>query len=257
MTALEASEVAAVPGAGLRGRVGGEEALLGCRALMDGQGVYLGALSGSAEELESAGHTVSFLASGGNALGLFAFVDPLKPGAQHTVERIRQMGLAACLISGDSATAARSVGAAAGIPPEMVLSEIKPEERPMQIRALRERHGAVAMVGDGLTDGPALAEADVGMAIGCGAQVDIESAQVVLVGDDLRGVLRALRIARRAVRTMRASLLWALLFNAAALPLAALGLLPPAYAAPAMVLAALAVAASSYRLSLRPGKLFG
>ncbi len=253
----QASEVVAVPGRGLGGRLGAAEFLMGSRIFMDEQGVYLGSLADPSEELVSEGRKVLFLASEGKALGVLAFDDPLKPGASHALDRIQKMGVATWMISGDSASASRAAAVEAGIPVEMVSSEVKPEDRPMQIRAIRERHGPTAMVGDGTADGPALAEADVGMAVGCGAQVDIESADVVLVGEDLRGVLRALRITRRTMRAMRINFVWALCFNAAAVPLAALGLLSPAYGAVAMVMASLLVAANSYQLSMRPQSLFG
>jgi Cu+-exporting ATPase len=253
----EADHVRRVPGRGIRGEFAGEVVLLGSRKFMDEEGVYLGALEDPDEEQEAGGRKGLLLARGGKAQALFVFEDPLKPGARHTVDRIQKMGLIAHVLSGETRSLAAAVGAAAGIPAEMVRAEVKPEDRPMQIRAIRELRGPVAMVGNGVADGPALGEADVGMAIGSGAEVDVESADVVLVGQDLRGVLRALRMARRGVRAMHVNLTWALAFNVVALPLAALGLLPAVSGALAMVLAALVVAANSCQLSLRPGSFLG
>jgi P-type Cu+ transporter len=251
-------------GKGISGRVNGEAALLGSRKFMDEAGVYLGELADAGEEQAAQGHKVMFVAVGGNAAGIFCFEDPLKPGAEHTVDRLQKMGLAVHLMTGDSPAAARTVAAEAGIPSDMIIAEVKPEDRAMKLRAVREKHGPVAMVGDGVADGAALNEANVGIAIGCGTHVDIESADVVLVGQDLRGALRTLRIARRTMRAMRVSIVCSLCFNAVAMPAAALGLLPPvmgllpaAYGAVAMVLATLLVAANSYQLSLRPGNFPG
>jgi len=263
-TLLEVTGTSKVPGKGVSGRMGGEPVLLGSRKFMDEGGVYLGELADRAQEHSAAGRKALFLGIGGNAVGLFSFEDPLKPGADHTVDRIRRMGLAVHMMTGDSAAGAKAIGAEAGIPAAGVIAEVKPEDRAMRLRAVREKAGPTAMVGDGIADGTALREADVGMALGCGVHVDMKSADIVLVGQDLRGALRALRIARRAMWVMRANVYWSLCFNAAALPLAALGvlpsalgLLPAALGGAATILAALLVAANSYRLSMRPGSFAG
>ncbi|MHC4916443.1 MAG: HAD-IC family P-type ATPase, partial [Planctomycetota bacterium] len=214
----------------------------------------LGELAVAGDEGESKGFKVQFVAVEGTAEGMLVFEDPLKPGARHTVERIRGMGIAVGMITGDGIAPARAAAAAAGLGDGPVIADVRPEERAMKIREVRERLGETAMVGDAVADGPTLAEADVGMALGCGAHVDVETADVVLVGEDLRGVLRALRMARRTVRAMRFNIAWALVFNAVVLPLAAFGLLPALQAATIMVLASLLVATNSYQLSLRPGR---
>jgi Cu+-exporting ATPase len=252
---MEVSGAGLVPGKGISGRVGSETVLLGNRQYMDEGGVYLGGLADRAAGELKRGRKVLFLAVGGRALGLFSFEDPLKPGAEHAVERMSRMGLAVHMMTGDSSAGAQAVAAAAGIAADRVIAEVRPEDRPMRIRELREKSGATAMVGDPATDAPALAEADVGVALGCGAEPDPGGVDVAVVGQDLRGVLRALRISRRTMRIMRFNLCWGLLFNALALPLAAMGLLPAAYCAVGMVLASLLVAANSYQLSMRPGGL--
>ncbi len=261
---LEVLGTSRIAGKGISGKIGGDTVLLGSRRFMDEGGVYLGELADRAKAESGIGRKVLFLGIGGNAVGLFSFEDPLKPGANHTVDRIQKMGLAVHMMTGDSAAGARAIGAEAGIPGELVVAEVKPEDRAMRLRAVREKHGPTAMVGDGIADGMALTEADVGMALGCGAHVDIESADIVLVGQDLRGALRALRIAARAMRAMHVNVYWALCFNALALPLAALGLLPPAlgllpaaYGGASAILASLLVASNSHQLSMRPGRFLG
>jgi Cu+-exporting ATPase len=252
---VKLADTGRIPGRGRCGRLEGHEALLGSRRLMDERGVYLGDLASAGDEQEAGGYKVQFFSVEGTAEGMLVFEDPLKPGARHTVERVREMGIATGMMTGDGAAPARAAAAAAGMGDGPVIADVRPEDRPMKIREVRESVGETAMIGDAVADGPALAEADVGIALGCGAHVDVETADVVLVGEDLRGVLRALRIARRTMRTMRRNIAWAITFNAVVLPLAAFGLLPPLHAAVVMVLASLLVVTNSHQLSLRPGRL--
>lgn len=241
-----------VPGRGVRGRTAEGEILLGSRRFMDEQGVYLGELADYGERQESNGRRVVLLAQTGRAIGLFVFEDPLQPGAQHTAERLQEMGIPVWLISGGTTAMAKATARQAGIPEAHVIAEVPHDERPARIRQLSREAGPLAMVGDPDRDGPALVEADVGMAIGCGAQTSAAGAEILLVGNDLRGALRAVRMSGRTLGNIRLSLAFACLYNVVAIGLAVTGLLRPEYAAAGMVLATLLVALNAYRLSLRP-----
>ena len=244
-----AAEVRAVPGRGLRGVVEGRTLLLGSGRMMAEAGVDLSALSARADALAGAGCTVSWLAEtrGDSAalLGLFAFRDRPRPGAAEAIARLRALGVRTVMISGDNAGAAGAVAAALGI--DDVRANVLPEQKADAVRALAAK-GRVAMVGDGINDAPALAAADVGIAMGSGTDVAMHAAGITLMRGDLDLVAAALDISRRTVRKIRQNLFWAFAYNVIGIPLAAFGLLDPVFAGAAMAFSSVSVVANTLLL---------
>jgi len=249
----EVAEAAYLPGLGVQGRLpGGERLLFGRRVYLAQEGVDVGELAAPAEELEAAGLTVRFLAMGGKPLALLAFADPVRPGAAQVVESLSRMGLATYVLSSEASGTVRALAAQTGIPPENICAGVRPAERAARLRAIREQAGATVAVGHGIKDAELLSSADVGVAIGGGAEVAVDCTAVALIGGDLHGVRRVLRLARGMVRTARINLAASVVFALAGLPLAALLVpdrLSPIQVTLVMVLVALAVALNSYRLA--------
>jgi cation-transporting ATPase V len=238
---------AEVAGHGVEGRVGGRLAVVGGRRLIVDRGVELPADVGRATaELEAAGGTVVLVAWDGRARAAIGVADTPKPEAHAVVDELHGMGLQVALLTGDNARTAEAVAADLGI--ERVLSEVLPEDKVAEIRGLQEEGRVVAMVGDGINDAPALAQADLGVAIETGTDVAIEAADITLMSGHLEGVLDALRLARRTYRHIVQNLGWAFAYNVAAIPLAAVGVLNPVIAAAAMALSSVSVVANSLRL---------
>ena len=243
-----------VTGAGVRGQVDGRHLLLGSRALMSANGVAIEDMAGEAEQLREQGASVMFLAADGRLLGLIAVADPIKPSAKPAVADLQARGMRVVMATGDSETTAKAVARELGI--TEVHGEMRPEDKAALIERLRAEGHRVAMAGDGINDAPALASADVGIAMGTGTDVAMSSAQVTLVKGDLRGILRARALSEATVRNMRENLGFAFVYNAVGVPIAA-GVLYPAFglllnpmiAALAMSLSSVSVVANALRLS--------
>ncbi len=244
-----AADMRAVPGRGVRGVVEGRTLLLGSGRMMDEAGVDLSPLSARADALASAGCTVSWLAEvgvdGAALLGLLAFRDRPRSGAAEAIARLRALGVRTVMISGDNAGAAGAVAAALGI--DDVRANVLPEQKADAVRALAAE-GRVAMVGDGINDAPALAAADVGIAMGSGTDVAMHAAGITLMRGDLDLVAAALDISRRTVRKIRQNLFWAFAYNIVGIPLAAFGLLDPVVAGAAMAFSSVSVVANTLLL---------
>jgi len=253
LPAAEVAGFASFPGRGVRGSVNGMTLLAGNRALLAEHGVDAGALEADAERLRAAGRTIVYVAADGRATGLVAIADPVKPTSPEAVRRLGAMGLDVVLLTGDQPATAHAVAAAAGI--ATVVAGVLPDGKVAEIRRLQEEGRTVAMVGDGVNDAPALAQADVGIAMGTGADVAIDAGDVTLVRGDLRGVPRAVELSRRTMRTMRQNLFWAFAYNVIGIPIAA-GVLYPAFgillspilASAAMALSSVSVVTNSLRL---------
>jgi Cu+-exporting ATPase len=244
---------AARAGFGLTARVEGRAVLIGAARLMAAEGVVLpAALTDAAAAAAARGRTPVFVALDGRAAGMFAVADRIKPSARATVAALHARGLRVALVTGDAQATAQAVAAELGI--DRVLAEVLPGAKAEAVRELRA-DGPVAMVGDGINDAPALAEADVGIAIGTGTDIAIEAADVVLVSGDPAGVLNALHVARAVLRNIRQNLVWAFGYNAALIPVAA-GVLWPAFgvmlspvlAAGAMSVSSVSVLTNALRL---------
>ncbi|HWF35627.1 MAG TPA: heavy metal translocating P-type ATPase, partial [Solirubrobacteraceae bacterium] len=240
----ELDTFAALPGIGARGTVEGHEVYIGRAA-----GLPAG-LAARQAEWEALGHTVVVVRRDGAAIAALGVADAIRPEAATAVTELKGLGLRCVLVTGDNETTARAVGAAVGI--EEIVSGALPADKVAVIRRLQKEGGCVAMVGDGVNDAPALASADLGLAVGSGTDVAINAADLIIVRDDLRIAGTAISLARRTLNTIRGNLAWAFLYNLAAIPLAALGLLNPLIAGAAMALSSTFVIANSARL-LRHG----
>ena len=239
----------ALAGRGVSATVEARTLLLGSRRLLDEAGIPAGALADTAARLESQGRTLAFLAETSptpRLLGLLAFADTPRPTARAAVATLRRAGIAVVLITGDSRGAANAIAAALGI--DRVAAEILPAGKAEQIAALRAQGEVVAMVGDGINDAPALAAADVGLAMGTGTDVAMHTAGITLMRGDPALVAQALALARRTHRTIRQGLFWAFAYNVVGIPLAALGWLSPLVAGVAMALSSVSVVTNALRL---------
>jgi Cu+-exporting ATPase len=219
-----ADEFAAIPGHGVEARRDGVTILLGNRKLMAQKGVGLDGLLPEAERLEGEGKTAMFVAGEGRALGVVAVADTLKPTSAQAVHELHGLGLEVAMITGDNRRSAEAIARQVGI--DRVLAEVLPQDKAAEVRKLQAQGRRVAMVGDGINDAPALAQADVGIAIGSGTDVAKETGHVILVKDDLLDVVAAIQVARFTMRKVRQNLGWAFGYNTLAIPLGA-GLLYP------------------------------
>jgi P-type Cu+ transporter len=249
----EATEFEAVPGHGIEARVSGRDVLIGNRRLLESRGVSLDAAMAEAERLEAEGKTVMFSAADGQLLGLVAVADTLRPTTTRAVRDLQRMGIKVAMLTGDNQRTAEAIAEKLGI--DRVLAEVLPEDKAEEVRKLQAEGYRVAMVGDGINDAPALAQADVGIAMGAGTDVAKETGHVILVKDDLLDVIAAVQIARATMRTVRENLVWAFGYNTLAIPLG-VGLIYPFFAqivspelaAALMALSSLSVALNSQRL---------
>jgi cation-transporting P-type ATPase A/B/Cu+-exporting ATPase len=234
-------------GLGARGTVDGHEVMVGRQKLLTDHGMTVPAgLEARCRSWERAGHTTVLVGWDGAVRGAVAVTDAIKPSAAAAVAELRGLGLHPVLLTGDNETTARAVAEAVGI--DEVIAGALPAEKAAVITGLQAQGRQVAMAGDGVNDAPALAAADLGLALGSGTDVAISAADMILLRDDLRAVADAIRLARAAFRTIRRNLVWAFGYNLAAIPLAALGFLNPVLASVAMTLSSAFVVASSLRL---------
>ena len=240
-------------GKGVRGRTGGRQAALGNRALVESLGIELGPWSEHAETMRAEGRTVVFVTGDGRLMGLVAVADPIKQTTPEAIEHLHREGLRIVMLTGDGRTTAQAVARRLGI--DDVIAEVLPEEKVEVVKRLQREGRFVAMAGDGINDAPALAQAQVGIAMGTGTDVAMESAGVTLVKGDLRGIVRARRLSRATLSNIRQNLLFALVYNSLGVPVAA-GVLYPAFgvllspiiAAAAMSFSSVSVIANALRL---------
>jgi Cu+-exporting ATPase len=246
-------EFRSITGKGVVGRVEGHAVALGNLALMQELGVAVDTLLAEADTLRSDGQTVMLVAVDGRAAGLIGVADPIKPSAPEALQALRQSGLQIVMLTGDSRRTAEAVARKLGI--EHVEAEVRPERKSEVVRDLQARGRKVAMAGDGVNDAPALAQADVGIAMGTGTDVAIESASIALVKGDLRGIVRARRLSRATMRNIRENLFFAFVYNALGVPIAAGVLYPvfglllsPIIASAAMTFSSVSVIGNALRL---------
>ncbi len=241
---LELADFQAVPGRGVRARIGGEEVIAGSPRFLREERVPLGQAERRIEELEAAGHTVVGIAKKDRVLGLLAFGDRVRPDARQVVSHLRKAGLRTVIVSGDNAGATRRVAAELGV--DEAHAGLLPQDKVRLIREL-QRGGNVAMLGDGINDAPALMQANIGIAMGSGTDIAIDSADIIVLSNRLQAVLEAREISRWSYRKMLQNVTLAIVFNGIGVPLAATGLIHPIWAMAAMAVSVSAIFFNSLR----------
>ncbi len=219
LAVVDAREFQAVPGHGLEAKVDGRDVLVGNAKLMRDRDISFDGLNARADELEGAGRTVVRVAVDGEAAGLVAIADAVRPSAKETIDRLHNLGIQVAMLTGDNRATAERIAAELGL--DTVFAEVLPGQKADKVKELQASGKLVAMVGDGINDAPALAQADVGVAIGAGTDVAVETADVVLMKSDPVDVLGAIALSRATVRKMRQNLWWAVGYNTIAFPIAA------------------------------------
>lgn len=243
----------AVPGHGIEAKVAGKELLLGNLKLMRDRGITLDRLEENAERLADEGKTPMFVATDGRAAGIIAVADTLKENSKEAVGALHALGLEVAMITGDNRRTAQAIGRQVGI--DRVLAEVLPQDKAEEVKRLQAERKVVAMVGDGINDAPALAQADVGIAIGTGTDVAMEASDITLISGDLRGIVTSIALSKRTMRTMKQNFFWAFIYNTVLIPVAAGVLYPvagifmsPILAGAAMAFSSVSVVSNSLRL---------
>jgi len=247
----ETEEFEAVPGKGVKCTVKGKAVLLGNRRLMEDANVSTAQLDADVVKLESEGKTTMILAVDGQAVGIVAAMDTLKPSAIEAVNALKSMNLEVAILTGDNERTAKAIADQLGI--DRVIANVLPWQKSEVVKQLQAEGKVVAMVGDGINDAPALAQADIGIAIGSGTDIAKETGGIVLIKDDLRDVALAVELSKRTMRKINSNLFWAFAYNSVMIPVAAAGLLGhegPMYAAGAMAISSLTVVTNSALLKL-------
>jgi P-type Cu+ transporter len=248
-----AEQFTSVTGQGVQALVGGVKIALGNQKLMEAAGVDLGALAQDAESMRTGGQTVMYLAADGKLAGLIGVADPIKATSPDAIRQLRSEGIRVVMLTGDNRTTAQAVASNSGV--DEVIAEVLPEDKRTKVKELQDAGRFVAMAGDGINDAPALAQAHVGLAMGTGTDVAMESAGVTLVKGDLRGIVRARRLSQATMRNIRQNLFFAFVYNALGVPIAAGVLYPffglllsPMIAAAAMSFSSVSVVGNALRL---------
>jgi Cu+-exporting ATPase len=251
LSAVEAFQ--ATPGKGVRGRIEGRAVALGNLALLDEVKINAGELSQKAEELRENGQTTVFITIDGHVAGIIAVADPIKATTAEAIHQLHNEGVQIVMVTGDSGTSAQAVAAKLNL--DEVVAEVLPDQKVEVVKRFQSDGRSVAMAGDGVNDAPALAQANVGIAMGTGTDVAISAADVTLVKGDLRGIVRARRLSRATMRNVKQNLFWAFVYNVLGVPIAAGILYPffglllsPVIAAAAMSFSSVSVIGNALRL---------
>lgn len=243
----------ALAGHGIEAKINGREVILGNLKLMRDRKIELGGLESESERLANDGKTPMYMAIDGKAAGIIAVADTLKENSKKAVEDLHELGLEAVMLTGDNPRTAQAIARKVGI--DKVLSEVLPEDKVREVKRLQSEGKVVAMVGDGINDAPALAQADVGIAIGTGTDVAMEASDITLIKGNLQGVVASIQLSKRTIKTIRQNLFWAFFYNTAGIPVAAGILYPffgvllnPIFASAAMAFSSVSVVSNSLRL---------
>lgn len=241
----------AIPGKGIMSVIGSQSIYIGTRKLMTEKGIDLAKTQSMVEKLEDEGKTAMLLAVNNRIEGIIAVADTVKENSKEAIEDLQRMGIEVYMITGDNKRTANAIAKQVGI--TNVLAEVLPENKAEEVERLKQQGKIVGMVGDGINDAPALATADIGMAIGTGTDVAIEAADITLMRGDLRSIPMAIRLSRRTMRKIKQNLFWAFIYNIVGIPFAAFGMLNPVIAGGAMAFSSVSVVTNS--LSLKRYKL--
>jgi Cu+-exporting ATPase len=249
----KAEAFTSITGKGVQARVDGRDVVLGNHALMVQEGISLNGLAERGQDLARSGATPMFVAVGGEGAGLIAVADTVRPESREAIEQLEALGLEVWMLTGDNRVTAEAIANQVGV--EHILSEVLPEQKADKVKALQAEGKTVAMVGDGINDAPALAQADLGIAIGTGTDVAMAASDITLIGGDLRTIVTAIALSRKTVDTIKQGLFWALAYNVALIPVA-MGalyvvfgiLLNPVLAAAAMAMSSVSVVTNALRL---------
>ena len=243
---LETEEFEAIPGYGVRAVMDGKEVLVGTRKLMKQRGISFEQAVPVMEQLEKQGKTAMLAAVDQQFAGTVAVADTMKDTSKAAIRRLKDMGLEVIMITGDNERTAKAIGQEAGV--DHVIAEVLPEGKAEEVKKLQQQGKKVAMVGDGINDAPALATADIGMAIGTGTDVAMEAADITLIRGDLNSIADAIFMSRKTIRNIRQNLFWAFAYNTVGIPVAALGFLAPWLAGAAMAFSSVSVVLNALRL---------
>ena len=242
----EPREFQATPGKGIRAVVDGHTVRVGTRSYLIDSDIQVEAAEQRIRDLEAEGKTVMLLSVDQTVQGLLAVADRVKESSRRAVDRLKRMGLEVFMITGDNRRSAAAIGAEVGV--DNILAEVLPEAKAQEIRRIRAQGKTVAMVGDGINDAPALASADIGIAMGTGADIAMEAADITLMNGELMNVAAAISLSKRTMRKIKQNLFWAFFYNTIGIPIAALGLLNPIIAGAAMAFSSVSVVSNSLSL---------
>lgn len=243
---LEPESFKAIPGHGIEAQVAAKKVLLGNRKLMREEGIDLGAFLEKVEALENEGKTAMLMAVEGKPQAVIAVADTVKEHSKEAISALQRMGIEVWMITGDNRRTAEAIAKQVGI--KNVLAEVLPEDKADEVQKLKDQGRIVGMVGDGINDAPALATADIGMAIGTGTDVAMEAADITLMKGDLRGIVAGIALSRATMRNIKQNLFWALIYNTLGIPVAAFGFLSPIIAGAAMAFSSVSVVFNALRL---------
>ena len=246
ITLAEVDSFQSLTGFGVMGSVGGQRTAVGNEKMISDLSIDISSAVKAIANFSEQGKTPILVAVEGKLMGVIAVADTIHSTSKEVVVQLKEMGIEVMMLTGDNYCTAHAIATQAGI--DKVFAEVLPQEKSAKVKELQSTGKTIAMVGDGINDAPALAQAYVGIALGTGTDVAMETADITLMKSDLRGVLRAIRLSRQTVRTIKQNLFWAFLYNSIGIPLAALGLLNPMFAAGAMALSSVSVVTNSLRL---------
>lgn len=243
---LPMDEFSAIPGHGIAATINGDKVFVGTRKLMGSEDIEFALYEDRLERLETEGKTAMMISINNKVSGIVAVADTVKETAKTAIQELKSMGIEVYMLTGDNNRTAKAIAAQVGV--ENVIAEVLPEEKANHVKELQLKGKKVAMVGDGINDAPALALADIGIAIGTGTDVAIEAADVTILGGELTLIPKAISLSKKTMKNIRQNLFWALAYNSAGIPIAALGLLAPWLAGAAMAFSSVSVVTNSLRL---------